>query len=491
MENVPQTISSDLKQNLQVMQRLFSTDKTILQRAVVPARQGSRPIACHLFCVDGMVNAALINENIIRPIVQHEPNAQMGEDIVTYLQEQVVQINELKQSNNFDDIIYALLYGDTILFCDGCSQALILGTKGFVRRGISEPGSETVLKGPREGLSESILMNLSMIRRKIRTSELKIEYFRVGEETRTTCCFCYIGDIVDHRVLEKLKKRVKTIKIDGVFDANYIVELIRDYRFSPFRTVGSTERPDVVSAKLLEGRVAILVDGSPVAITMPHIFLEHFQSSEDYYVSHPFAALNRLLRIAGFALSVSLLPIYVALITFHQELLPISLLLSISKARQGVLLPTMLEALVLLLIFEILREAGSRVPSSVAQTLSIVGGLVLGQSAVEARIVSVPMLIVVAFCGITGLMAAKLRAGVVLLRVLFLLAAGMLGLHGFALGVLCLLAHLARQQSFGVPTLSNLPLGGMGSGEDSFLRPYFGKMKRFGRFRSHKEEGRP
>lgn len=478
----PEKLLPDFEANLAVMQEIFGADKTVLMHRFAPTVQGKTALRCCLFCVDGMVNSLLINENIIKPVVLHHPDNKIQGDILTYLEQRVIQANETRQSDLFDDIIYALLYGDTIVFCQGSEKALIIGSKGFVRRGVQEPENETVLKGPREGFGEALLHNLGMVRRKVRSSQLKLEYFRVGSDTRTTCALCYIGDLVDQSVLQALKKRLETLKIDGVFDSNYIVELMRDNKLSPFRTAGSTERPDVVAAKLLEGRVAILVDGSPVAVTVPHIFLEQFQSSEDYYVSYHFAALNRGLRILGFLLAISVLPIYIALVTYHQELLPTSLLLSIARARQGVLLPTFAEALVLLCAFELLREAGTRVPAGIGQTLSIVGGLVVGQAAVEARIVSVPMLIVVAFSGITGLIVPKLQASVTLLRLIFLAAAAAVGIYGYILGLLCLAMHLAKQTSFGIPTLSNLPLGQMGSAEDSVVRPRFSVMQKYRRF---------
>ena len=190
--------------------------------------------------------------------------------------------------------------------------------------------------------------------------------------------------------------------MDGVFDSNYVAEMIRDHKKSPFKTIGTTERPDVVAAKLLEGRVALFVDGTPVVLTMPGILIESFQSSEDYYVGFQFAAISRILRMAGFFLAISVVPIYIALMTFHAEMLPTPLLLSIASARQGVPFPSVLEALGLLTAFDLLREAGTRTPSAIGQTLSIVGGLVVGSAAVEARFASAPMVIIIAFSGITG-----------------------------------------------------------------------------------------
>jgi spore germination protein KA len=316
----------------------------------------------------------------------------------------------------------------------------------------------------------------------LRTEDLRYEYFTLGETSGTACCLCYLEQVVDRRALAELRRRLSKVRIDGVLDSNYVAELISDSRLAPVRTTGTTERPDVVAAKLLEGRIAILVDGSPVVVTVPHILLELFQAGEDYYVNYAFAAINRFLRIMGFILSISVAPVYLALVGYHQELLPLPLLLSISQATQGVPFPAMVEVLLLLFQFEVLREAGSRTTSSLGQTLSVVGGLVIGQSAVEAKLVAAPTLIVVAFSGITGLIAPKLKSAVFLSRLFLILLANFYGIYGYFIGAVVLLAWLARLQSFGVPMLSGLPLSRKGSGEDSYLRPPFAKMKKFGRF---------
>jgi len=359
---------------------------------------------------------------------------------------------------------------------------LILGSKGFAKRGIEEPSGETYLKGPREGFVEPLLHNLAMIRRKLRTTNLKLEYFTLGENTGTDCCLCYIDHLVDRSALVSVRKRLAQIVIDGIIDSNYVAELVKDNRMSPFRTTGSTERPDVVAAKLLEGRIAILIDGSPVAITIPHIFLENFQAGEDYYVDVFFAGINRILRILGFLAAITVLPCYLALVAFHQSYMPLPLILSIAKARQGVPFPILLEALLLSLAFDILREAGARTPSSIGQSLSVVGGLVIGQAAVEARLVSVPVLIIVAVSSICSLITPKLKAATLLWRTVLMFLGVYFGFYGFLLGLICIMILLAEQKSFGVSYLSSLPLSQQGSAEDSVIRSAFWKMKKFGRF---------
>lgn len=483
-------VFQNLESNIQEMQRIFGKDGTLLEHRFSPTDPATQGVDCCLYCIDGMVNSAVVNDSIIKPVVLLHSRPAPGEDLAVFLERQVIQSNEIKRTDRFADLLRCLLYGDTVVFCEGSSQALIIGTKGFMKRGISEPGNEAYLKGPREGFTEPMLHNLAMLRRKLRTEDLRLEYFSLGESTDTACCICYLDGTVDRRVLAELRKRLAGIHMDGVLDTNYVAEMIRDRWASPFRTTGTSERPDVVASKLLEGRIAIVVDGSPVVLTVPHILLEFFQSGEDYYVNYTFATVNRILRILGFILSISTVPLYIALIIYHQELLPLPLLMSISQASQGVPFPPVLEALILLFQFDLLREAGSRTPSSIGQTLSVVGGLVIGQAAVEAKMVSAPMLIVIAFSGITGLIVPKLKASVSITRLILLLAVTVFGIYGYVIGLLLFLCYLASLSSFGIPMLSALPLAERGSPEDSYVRLPFQRMKKFGRFLSGRREWR-
>ena len=282
-----------------------------------------------------------------------------------------------------------------------------------------------------------------------------MEYLTFGRKTKTQSCICYIDGIVKPEILDELKRRLKTIDIDGVLDANYISELIKDAPNSPVETVGSTERADIVAAKLLEGRVALLVDGTPVVLTVPHLFIEYFQSDEDYYTSSVFGSINRTLRLVAFILAISMPAVYVAITTFHQEILPTSLMISISSARQGVPFPTVIEATLMLFVFEMLRESGARMPGSMGTALSIVGALVIGQAAVQAKFVSAPMIIIISVTGISGLMVPRAKGITVPLRFIMLYLSSVLGLYGYMYGMLALLIHLFSVTSFGVPILNS------------------------------------
>ncbi len=478
-----------LAENIAEMRRCLPGDGTLIQREFQPRTLSG--IRCCLFCIDGMVSSDSIHQSVIRPVTLLQTGPEAGEPLLLFLQRQVLQSCESRPVTDYEELLRAMLYGDSVLFVEGCREALLLGTKNFMKRGVSEPSGESYLKGPREGFVEPLLHNLAMLRRRLRTPELKLEYFTLGTVTKTDCCLCYLENAVDRSVLSLLRQRLARISIDGVLDSNYVAELVRDHRWSLFRTTGSSERPDIVASKLMEGRAAIFVDGSPVAVTVPFIFLEHFQSGEDYCVAYSFAGINRLLRIIGFFMAISVPPVYLSLVTFHQAFMPLSLILSVARARQDIPFPVLIEAFLLLLAFDILREAGVRTPSTIGQTLSVVGGLVIGQAAVDARLVSVPVLIVVAISGICALIAPKLKAAIVVCRLILMILGVSFGFYGYLLGMLGLMALLSRQSSFGIDYLAGLPLEGSVSAEDSILRTPYWLMRKHGRFLAGKGRRRP
>lgn len=460
--------TTNLDDNIKQMKEQFSHDNTFICRMV--QGRGSPALRAALFFFDGMVESSNINESIIKPISLWE-EAPLPMDAVI---DEVLHIDDCPFDPPVDKLVSAFLYGDTIVLVDGDSRPAIVNTKGFAKRGPDEPDNEKVLRGPREGFTEAFMGNLALIRRRLRTPDLCFEFSQIGSVSHTTVSVCYINGIADQTVLQAVKQRLKQIELDAVLDANYLSELMRDDRFSPFPNTGFTERPDIVAAKLLEGRIAIVVDGTPVVLTVPHILQETFQANDDYYISYLYTNLTRWLRVLGFVLTITLPAIYVALLTWHQEMIPTRLLFSIAASRQGVPFTTFTEAVGILIIFEILKEAGTRTPETIGQALSIVGGLVLGQAAVEARFASAPMVIVIAFSGVTALIVPKLRTATLLLRFFLLICAAILGLYGVLLGLACILAHVCRLTSFGIPYLTNILAGEKHNGQDVLFRfPWF------------------
>ena len=463
-------LSSSLTENLALFHQIFQEDTTIKFRTL-SCGMGRRPVA--ILFADGMVNNTLINEHVVEPLITFT-GILPDKEISSYLRRRVLFTNDILENDQIDALLTEILSGNTVLLVDGEPKALILATRGFLVRSIAEPPAEKVLQGPREGFTEVMLFNISMVRRKLCNPKLRFQFRRLGKQTQALTAVAYLDGIADPKIVEEVNRRLDQIHIDGILDANYVEELIKDAPWSPFKTVGSTERPDIVSAKLLEGHVAIFIDGTPVVLTAPFFFLEYFQTNDDYYSNFYAGTFNRWLRLLGFWATISLPALFLSLFTMHQELLPTRFLLNLASARDALPFPTFLEMLILILGFELIREGGAKAPANFGQTLGIVGGLVLGQAAVEAKLVSIPVVIIIAFTGITGLMIPQLKSPVILFRLLFLLLASIWGLPGYLTGLFFLMFYLASMKSFTIPYTSSLVTDPRSLLQDTILRsPWF------------------
>jgi spore germination protein KA len=337
---------------------------------------------------------------------------------------------------------------------EGIDKALVINAKGWEKRGVDEPSSEAVIRGPRESFIESLRTNTSLIRRKIKNPDLTFEIMTIGKRTKTNVSLAYIKGIAAPELIETVRNRMSAINTDSILESGYIEQYIEDAPSSIFATLGYTEKPDVAAAKLLEGRVAILVDGTPFVLTAPALFIESFQTAEDYYFRPYFATLLRIIRMIAFFLTVLAPALYVAITTYHQELIPTDLLFTMANAREGIPFPAFVESLVMIITFEILREAGIRLPRPVGQALSIVGALVIGQSAVSAGIIGAPMVIVVSIQAVSGFVIPNLAESAAVLRLIYLLLSAAFGGYGITIGALGTLVHMASLESFGYPYLS-------------------------------------
>lgn len=478
-ENV--RLTGQLSRDLSMVRRIFLRDSILRIRPLYCVAIGQK---CAAVYFDGMVNSDLLVEGIFRPMTQsapiHCPHGNRAGDTdaaVALLAERVLAADDVKVVQTLGEMLRAVMYGDTLLLVDGSTSALMVNSKGWKTRGIDEPEDERVLEGPREGFNESAMISTALLRRKLQTPDFSVELLRVGRRTDTKVYLCYLGSLAPRRLVKALRQRIASIDIDGILDVNYLSELMSDRPRQLFRTSGTTERPDVVAARLLEGRIAILCDGSPMALTVPYLFSENFQSDEDYYQPAPVACVGRFLRYLSFFLSISVPAVYVALTVFHRRLLPTAFLLSVSAARQGVPIASVTECLLLILIFEILKEAGLRTSQSLGNALSIVGGLVVGQAAVEAKFVSAPMLIIVALSGIAGLMVPRLRAPVFYLRLLLVIAAATLGLFGYMAVMAAVIVRILSLRSYGFDETPALSSPSYQSFKDTILRAPIGKMR--------------
>lgn len=447
-----QSLSPSLDESLALFRRIFNNDGTLRVRVIENAHDPQ--IRFGLVFIDGMIDIDLIQNGITQPVMNYsfsDVGNRGPRDLMEEIRTRVISLSDIIVSTDLDELIGAVVGGKTIFLLDGYAGALNINAQGWTTRAIEEPITEKAIRGPREGFTESLSVNLTLIRRRVQNSDLKFVFSDVGIRSKTLTCICYMESIVSPDILKELQGRLERVQIDHLLDTGYLAELIRDEPYSPFETIGSTERPDSVVSKIMEGRIAVLIEGSPFALTLPYVFVENFQASEDYYINYYFASFNRLLRVLGAFMSISIPALYVALVTYSQEMLPTMLLLSIASARYSVPFPTIVEAILMLTIFEILREAGARIPAAIGEAVSIVGALVLGQAAVDARIVSAPMVIVVGLTGITTLLNPRLTGPLIIVRLGLLLSTFFLGIYGYFFGLLGLVIHLMSLRSFGVP----------------------------------------
>ncbi|GAB6180514.1 hypothetical protein JCM14036_18330 [Desulfotomaculum defluvii] len=334
-----------------------------------------------------------------------------------------------------------------------------------------------MVRGPRDGFNETISNNTALIRRRIKSPNLRVEKLTVGQQTKTELCIVYIDGIARKEVINEVRNRINKIEIDGILESGYIEEFIEDTPMSPFPQIEHSERPDKVAAAILEGRIAILVDTTPFVLIVPTVFLQFIQSAEDYYERFPIGSLTRAVRVGAYFISVILPALYIALTSFHQEMIPTPLALSIAASREGVPFPSIGEAVIMEATFEILREAGIRLPKQTGQAVSIVGGLVIGQAAVQAGIVSQAMVIVVALTGISSFAIPAFNAAAAgrLLRFPLMFLASILGLPGILAGLSIVLIHLNGLSSFGVNYLSPVTSGKKDKYKDIIYRkPWWG-----------------
>ncbi|MCD9022871.1 spore germination protein [Cohnella silvisoli] len=439
-----------------------------------------------LIFLEGLVNLKMIDEDILKPLLEYgksmpQPSNLRLKDMEKLLQDQIISVAQVNRGESFQEIVDYVLSGDTALLIEGASKAFFFSTKEWEKRSVEEPATEAVIRGPREGFTENLRTNTSLIRRRLKTPQLKMEGLTVGRLSKTEIVITYLDGIVDEAIVTEVRERIGRIDIDAILESGYIEEWIEDNPYSVFPQVQNTERPDKVVGHLLEGKVGIIIDNTPFALIVPVTFFDMMQASEDYYQRYFVSTAIRWLRYM-FVVTALLLPsLYIALLTFHQEMLPTNLLLSVAASRETVPFPAIVEAMLMEVSFEGLREAGVRLPRPVGQAVSIVGALVIGQAAVQAGLVSAPMVIVVSITGIASFTMPSFSQSIAirLLRFPMMVAAGTLGIYGVLMGTLIILIHMTRLRSFGVPYMSPAAPLQFSDLKDVLIRmPWWGMVER-------------
>ncbi|MCD9025352.1 spore germination protein [Cohnella silvisoli] len=458
-----QNLNSDLTSNLEKLQMLFQLTPDLIVRRL---RIHVTGVEAALVYLDGMTDKSTINNNILTPLMR-EAHASNDKGDIPF-----TNVGNVGKGSLWSQVETAILKGDTVLFADGRPEAFLFDTKGWPQRTIEDPQIETSLKGAHQGFLETGTQNIALIRRYIPNRELKIKELSIGKRGATKVWIIYLADVAHPQVLAELESRLSSIDVDSIINTGELVEYIEDNPYSPFPQIILTERPDSTVSQILQGRFSVVVDGSPSVLIAPATFISFFQSIDDYSTRWLIASFIRLLRFLAFAIALLLPAIYISFISFNYEVLPIQLLLSVAESRTLVPFPPLLEAMLMEITLEMMRESGIRLPAPVGQTVGIVGGIIIGQTAVQAGIVSNIMVIVVASTAIASFIIPNYDMGTALrlLRFPMMVIAFMFGIVGIVIGMMILIAHLVCLESMGTPYASPLAPFRWADMKDTFVR---------------------
>ena len=421
----------------------------------------NKQITAYIAYIDVMIDRRVIEESILEQLmvqirdVPKEIEDISRDNIFEFIRDGGLATADIKELKTMDEVALAVLSGDTILFIDGYARAIMIATKGFPNRGVQEPDSETVIRGSKDGFSEAFRFNTVLIRRRIRDTKLKVFQKQIGVRSRTDVALMYIEGLVRDKVLEDIKNRLDSFKIDAVLETGNIEQLIEEEWYSPFPQFQITQRPDKAASAILEGRIALIVDNTPFVMLLPTTLNCFFQASEDYYNRWIIMSFVRIIRFVAIAIAISLPGFYIAVTSFHPSMLPTALTFSFAAARVGVPFSAVIEVVLMELSFELLREAGIRLPGAIGSTIGIVGGLIIGQAAVSANLVSPIIVIIVALTAISSFAVPNqsLIDAVRVLKFFVIILSATLGLYGFWLALLAILVHLSSLKSFNFPYL--------------------------------------
>ncbi len=460
----------DLEKNEEIFRNLFADcDDVVFRRIEIG---DVYKVKLTLVYIDGLVSKEYIAEHGIFSLFIEEEIKTFSlqgfkTPLIDIISKEALSTIDIKEEFHVDNIVDSILSGDTIILIDKIDKCLIFDSKGWPARGVEEPQTETLVRGPRDGFVESVKANMTLVRRRIKDTNLKIKMHTVGRRSQTSVAVMYIEDIVDKSLINDVNERLKSVDIDAILDSSMLENLIEDNYLSAFPQIENTERPDSVAAALYEGRVAIIVDNSPFVLIVPATIGTLLQSTEDYYTRWQETQGVRFLRLLAVFLAVLSPALYISIISYHPGLLPTKLTYYLAASRINVPFPAVVETFLMEVTIELIRESGTRISGPIGTTVGIVGGLIIGQAAVEAGIVSAILIIIVATTTIASfaIPSYEFAAGLRVWRFILIILASVLGLYGVMLGIILLATHLIKLDSFGVPFTSPYSGLGVGSGE--------------------------
>lgn len=432
------------------LNEVFSECSDFIIRESIVKRDKTDLTVLVVFIVE-LIDTNILNRDVIKAI----SNLEIAEGCSTVkIIKQSINNSNIEEIHDFETAVDDILSGSAIIFIDGETTALNLSIKNPNDRQIKEPETEVNILGPKHSFVEMIKTNILLLRRIVSHPNLKVETLKIGAMTKTEVAVIYLKEIANEEIVNEVKTRLKKIKTDAILASGYLEQFIEDEPFTLFPLMGKSERPDKVAANILEGRVAIICDGTPYALTVPYLFIEAFQASEDYYDKFIPASFLRTFRIISLFIAIALPGLYVALSSFHQNVIPFQLMLTMMSSREGIPFSSFVEALLMIVTFELIREASVRMPKPIGQTIGIIGAVVLGEASVIAGIASAPMIVVTAITALATFLAPSLSRTVTLIRIVTLIMANFMGIYGIGFTLVGFAIHLCKLRSFGVPYLS-------------------------------------
>lgn len=465
-------ISGFLAQDIAHLQKLFERCSDFVCRKF---QIGTTKAA--IFYFDGMVKTETVNDEILRSLILETRMAEQTQEqqnfLADFLEQHALTIGEVQRVTSWSEALAAVYVGDTLLLLDGWREAFVLNSKGFPQRSVDKASNEKVLRGPEEAFNETLRVNTALIRKRVKSHTLKMESLTVGENTQTKVVLAYLDGAANPAIVAEIKNRLANLpEVRGIMESSGIEQMIEDNPKSIFPQIQYSERPDRVCQAMTEGRIAVLLDGSPNVLIIPSLLVQLLQSPDDYYSRAKSGTFMRFIRCIGIATALLFPSLYVAITSYHPEMLPLNLLLSIVAAREGVPFPAFVEALLMALAFELLREASLRMPSAIGNTIGIVGALVIGEAAVSANLVAPQMIVVVSLTAIGSFTSPSIEVSypIRLLRFPLMILAAVLGLYGVMLGVIAIIIHLISLKSFGYPYLSPLAPLSLSGAKDILIR---------------------
>lgn len=468
---LPDVFYNGIKDNILFLQNIFGESGDLVIRKISKCGYNFA-----IVYMENLINKDQLNFQLLSRILRCKKFPDTPSDCLKYIERSLCTAPEVLKCKDTEKSLELLMSGCALLFVDNYCDVLVIGVQGFPSKSVGEPNSEIAERGSQEGFTEVLRFNVAMIRRRMKTPLLRFKYMKIGKMSQTSVAMCYIEGKVSNKILNRVKTRLSKIKIDTVLDSGYLQPFLENSVYSIFSDVGTCERPDTVCGKIAEGRIAILVDGTPFCLIVPYLFIENFQNFDDYALSPIFVSFIRILKFFSFFISFILPGLYVAIGEYNPEIFPTAIFYKVVDAKTSTPFSLLWEAIIIYIIYEIMREAGLRLPKAVGHAVSIVGALVIGDAAVSAGLIGAPMIIIVAITALASYVVPKLYYASAVLRFAFIFIGGFAGVFGMIIGLWTVIIAICSHNSFGVPYSAPISPFSLSSMRDTFIRMSWRKL---------------